>query len=139
MTTQAERALQAEVMLRLRSWPVIALPVPNSIYFPARTEGERKIIARVINQMKNAGQLVPGAPDLILLWSGGGGMIELKRPKSRSLLGTVPRGRPSDSQIEMAERAVNLRINHAYCTSWEEVEVKLIEWGVTYMGEDAAA
>lgn len=128
MTTQAERALQSEVMLRLRSWPVIALPVPNSIYFPARTDAERKIIARVIHQMKNAGQLVPGAPDLVALWRGGGGMIELKRPKSRSLLGSVPAGRPSDSQIEMAERAAAAGVNHAYCTSWDEVAERLTEW-----------
>lgn len=130
MTAQAERALQMEVMLRLRARPVIACPVPNSIYFPARTDAERKIIARVIHQMKNAGQIVPGAPDLIVLWAGGGGMIELKRPKSRSLLGAVPQGRPSDSQIEMAERAAAIGINHAFCTSWDEVDERLSAWGV---------
>lgn len=124
--------------MRLRSWPVIVLPVPNSVYFPARTDAERKIIARVISQMKNAGQLVPGAPDLIVLWAGGGGMVELKRPKSRSLLGVVPKGRPSDSQIEMAERAAELGINHAYCTSWDEVETALTGWGVPQRARIAA-
>ena len=138
MTTQAERALQQEVMLRLRSWPVIVLPVPNGIWVPARTPAERAFVARLIHQMKNAGQLVPGAPDLVVIWNGGAGMLELKRPKSRTLLGIIPQGRPSGSQIEMAERAASLGINHAFCTSWEEVEAKLVEWGVAYMGEDAA-
>jgi hypothetical protein len=129
VTVQAERALQQEVMMRLRARPVITLAVPNSIYFPARTDAERQIIARVISQMKNAGQLTPGAPDLAIFWAGGGGMVELKRPKSRSLLGAVPQGRPSDSQIEMAERAAGLGINHAFCTSWDEVAARLTEWG----------
>lgn len=138
MTTQAERVLQAEVALRLRSWPVIALPVPNGIWVPARTEAERALVARLIRQMKNAGQLVPGAPDLIVLWAGGGGMIELKRPSSRSLLGAVPKGRPSDSQIEMAERAGELGINHAFGTSWEEVRAALIAWGAPQQARQAA-
>ena len=130
MTTQAERALQSEVMLRLRAgaWPVIALPIPNSIYFPARSDSERSMIGRVINQMKNAGMLVPGAPDLVCLWRGGGAAIELKRPKSRDLLKARPAGRPSDVQIEFAERAALLGIHHAYCDCWEQVRDRLTEW-----------
>jgi hypothetical protein len=134
MTVQAERALQSEIMLRLRAggWPVIALPIPNSIYFPARTDAERSIIARVINQMKNAGMLVPGAPDLALFWAGGGGTIELKRPKAQSLIGSRPAGKPSAAQTEFAERAAALGTNHAYATRWEEVRDRLIEWGAPY-------
>jgi hypothetical protein len=131
MTVQSERALQAEVLLRMRAggWPVITLAVPNSIYFPARTDAERSIIARVVSQMKNAGQITPGAPDLAVFWRGGAGMIELKRAKSRGLLGAVPAGRPSDRQVEMAERAAALGINHAFCSSWDEVAERLTEWG----------
>lgn len=138
MTTQAERTLQSEVMLRLRAgaWPVIALPVPNSIFFPARNDQERSIIRRVIAQMKAAGFLVPGAPDIVLLWRGGGGMIELKRPASRDLLGKrTPAGRPSVEQQEMAEIASILGVPHAYCTSWDEVRGRLIAWGAPQPGE----
>ena len=132
MTVQAERALQSEIMIRLRAgaWPVIALPIPNSIYFPARTDAERSIIARVISQMKNSGMLVPGAPDLALFWAGGGGTIEIKRPKTQGLLGTRPAGKPTPAQITFAERAAELGTNHAYCSSWEEVRDRLTEWGV---------
>lgn len=131
MTAQIERALQQEVMLRLRAWPVIALPIPNSIWIPTRTAQERTLAARIVSQMKNAGQLVPGAPDLAIFWPGGGGMVELKRPKTKGLLGTTPEGRPSDTQIAMAERAASLGINHAYCTSWPDVKERLETWGAT--------
>lgn len=132
MTAQIERALQAEVMLRIKAaaLPVIAVPVPNSIYFPARNEAERKIIARVVAQMKATGQLEPGAFDIACFWAnGGGGMIELKRPATRDLFRKRPAGRPSDEQIEMAERATSLGVNHAFCTSWDDVRARLTEWG----------
>ena len=130
MTLQAERALQAEVMLRLRAWPVIALPIPNSVYFPARTDAERAVIGRVISQMKNTGMLVPGAPDLILIWRDGAAMVELKRPKASDLLGKRPAGRPTEAQIGMERRAADLGIKHAYVTSWDELHDRLGEWGV---------
>lgn len=126
---QAERVLQQEVMTRLRCLPVLALAIPNSVYFPARTEAERSMIARVIHRMKASGQITPGAPDLVVVWNGGAGLIELKRAAQRNLLGTRPRGRPSESQIEIAEQAAALGLNHAYCTSWEEVYERLVEWG----------
>ncbi len=132
MTAQTERALQSEVMLRLRAagLPVIALPVPNSIYFPARSDAERSIIARVVSQMKAAGLLLPGSPDLVLFWRGGGGMIELKRGASRDLLGKrTPAGRPSEAQLDMAERAAGIGVPYAFCTSWEAVRDRLGEWG----------
>lgn len=130
MTTQIERALQQEVVLKLRVWPVLALPIPNGMFIPARTESERVLVARIINRMKSDGMLIPGAPDLVVLWNGGGGMIELKRPAARSLLTKTAAGRPSQSQLTMAERAAELGIKHAFCTSWDKVKDRLTEWGV---------
>lgn len=129
---QAERALQAEIMLRLRAgaWPVIALPIPNGVWLPARSEAERTIAARVIARMKADGMLVPGAPDLALLWAGGGAMVELKRPKTRDLFGTRPAGRPSEAQTTIAAFAAQLGVRHAYCSSWDDLRTRLAEWGI---------
>lgn len=133
---QSERALQSEIMLRLRAggWPIVCLPIPNSIYFPARTDAERSIIGRVIAQMKHACQLVPGAPDLVLLWQGGGACIELKRPRTKTLLRVVPAGKPSEAQVAFEDRAVAAGIPHAYCTSWAEVRERLAAWGAPIEG-----
>ena len=126
-----ERALQAEIMTRLRSWPVIALPIPNSLHLPRRTPDERAVIARVVYQMKNSGMLVTGSPDLVLFWCDGAAMCELKRPASRDLLGKrKPAGRPSEGQKAMAQRCADLRIKHCYASSWQELRAKLHEWGV---------
>lgn len=132
MSVSAERALQTEIVLRLKAWPVIAIPIPNSIYFPARTEAERSIISRVIHQMKAAGQILPGAPDLVLCLKGGSvALIEIKRPAAKTLLGKTPAGRPSETQIAIEARATELGIAHAYVTSWEEMRNRLIQWGVS--------
>lgn len=129
----AERTLQQEIIARLACgrWPLIALPIPNGIYLPARSETERALVARLVARMKADGMLVPGAPDLVLFWAGGGAMVELKRPKSRNLLGRItPAGRPSPAQCELAERAARLGINHAFVSSWEELRRRLVEWGI---------
>lgn len=130
MSTQIERALQSEVMTRLRAgpWPVIALPIPNGIWIPARSDAERALVPRIVARMKADGMLVPGAPDLAVFYPGGGGMIELKAPKTRTLLGTRPAGRPTESQTAIAERAAALGINHAFCCSWDEVSGTLRRW-----------
>lgn len=128
----AERDLQQEIMVRLACGhrSVIALPIPNGIYLPARSEAERALVACLVARMKSDGMLVPGAPDLVLFWAGGGAMVELKRPRSRDLLGRVqPKGRPSAAQSELSERAARLGINHAIVTSWEELQRRLAEWG----------
>jgi hypothetical protein len=130
MTRQIERALQAEVMLRLRYYPVIALPIPNSMFIPTRSPAEKEMTRRIVYQMKNSGMLVAGAPDLAVLWRGGAGFIELKRPASTDLLGNKrAAGRPSERQVEFAERCAELHINHAYCSSWDEVRAALTGWG----------
>lgn len=127
-----ERALQQEIMLRLGCGGsrVIALPIPNGIYLPARSEAERAIVARLVARLKADGMLLPGAPDLALLWPGGGAMVELKRPRSRDLLGrTLPKGRPSAAQSELAGRATRLGINHAFVSAWDELRERLAGWG----------
>jgi hypothetical protein len=117
-------------MLRFRAgaWPVIALPIPNGLWLLARSEGERALAARLIARMKVDGMLLPGAPDLVLLWAGGEAMVELKRPKSRDLLGaTRPAGRPSKAQVSIATHAAELGIRHAYCSSWNDLRSRLLD------------
>lgn len=132
MTAQVERALQSECMLRLRAggWPVLALPIPNGVWIPARDEAEKAIVARIIARMKADGLLLPGAFDLSLHWRGGGGIIDLKRPASRDLLGKrAPAGKPTVEQLDLAERAQRYGINYAFCTGWEDMRDRLREWG----------
>ena len=117
---QEERSLQAEIMLRLRPWPVIAIPIPNGIWLPARTEHEKKLVQRLIYTMKNMGMLTPGAPDLSLHWCGGSALVELKTAK----------GSLSPDQRAFAERAEHCGVRWAVVRSWEEMHAKLIEWQV---------
>lgn len=126
-----ERLLQAEIMMRLRflNPDCVVVPVPNSIYFPARSKEERSVISRIIHQMKASGQIMPGAPDLLCLWRDGAGAIELKRPATRNLLGKQPAGRPSASQIEFAELCSKRGVRHLYATSWDDVKGALADWG----------
>ncbi len=130
MTLQLERALQQEIMLRLKALPVIAIPVPNSFFVPVRTEAEKALVKRLVHQMKLRGLLLSGACDIVLLWGGGSACVELKRPKTSDFLKTRPAGRPSDSQIAFENRCVELGIHHAYVTSWEALRERLREWGV---------
>jgi hypothetical protein len=130
MSLQAERSLQQEIAWRLKTLPLVALPIPNGLWIPARTQAERSLVARIIARMKADGMLLPGAPDFVLMWHGGCAAIELKRPKMRDLLGTRPAGRPTDNQRWFAERCAELGVHHAYCTSWDELKAKLNKWGV---------
>jgi hypothetical protein len=130
VSLQAERTLQQEVAWRLKTMPLVALPIPNGIWVPAHNDAERRVVARILARMKTDGMLLPGAPDLVLLWQGGSAAVELKRPKTRDLFGTRPAGRPSDNQRWFAERCAEVGVHHAYCSSWDELKAKLDEWGV---------
>ncbi len=131
MPVQIERALQQEVMLRLMALrpKCVIVPVPNSIWIPTRSPAERAMAARIISQMKKSGQLLPGAADLLVLWGTGSGAIELKRPPTRTLLGKLPGGRPSESQKDFATLCRAQGVRHCYATSWEEVHTALFIWG----------
>ena len=124
---QAEKALHQEVLLRLRLYPVIPVVVPNSIYFPARSDAERSIISRVVAQMKNDGMLVPGSPDLILLGERGALCCELKRSASRDLFGRKPRGRLSPEQRAFRDRCVDVGVEYVVAECWEDVQCRLPE------------
>jgi hypothetical protein len=56
--------------------------------------------------------------------------LEFKRPASRTLFSKRAAGRPSEEQIEFAELCERHGVNHAYVTSWDEVQVALAGWGV---------
>jgi hypothetical protein len=130
VSLQAERSLQQEVAWRLKTLPLVALPIPNGLWIPAHNDAERRVVGRIIHHMKGDGMLLPGAPDLVLLWPGGGAAIESKRAKTRDLFGTRPAGRPTDKQRWFAERCAEVGVHHAYCSSWDDLKAKLDAWGV---------
>jgi VRR-NUC domain-containing protein len=129
---QIERALQQEIMLRLRveRWPVIALPHPNAMFIPTHDPAEKALVRRIIYQMKNMGMLVTGAPDLSLHWRGGSALVELKRPAVADLLTKRPAGRLSPEQTDMAKRAREVGVRFAVVHSWDEMRECLEGWGV---------
>lgn len=129
MTAQIERGVQSEIVLRSRMLPVLAIPVPNAISFPRATEAERRLFARVVAQMKRDGMLEPGALDLACFWRGGGGILEIKRPATNTLLGRSPAGRLSDDQKRMIERAEAIGVHHGVAHSWDEACAIWKKWG----------
>ena len=136
MTNQSERILHQEVTLRLtmaeRAGRLRAVwhSPPNGMYIPARTVAERALVARLIRQMKDRGQLTPGVPDICFAWSTGSGFCELKRGAEKTLLGRVPAGRLSEAQVAFRDKCAALSIRWLVASSWNEVEAALTEWGV---------
>jgi hypothetical protein len=145
VTAQYERTLQTEIMWRANRLPIKVAPIPNGIWIPTRDGGEiecphchavfdapdqKQLVARIINRLKTDGMLVPGLPDLATIWAGGGGFLELKRPATKDLFGVrVPAGRPTPEQKLFAEDCHRLGINHAFCSTWEDVRSNLQTWG----------
>lgn len=130
MSVQYERTLQQEIMWRTKRLPMIVAPIPNGIWIPARTDAEKEIVARIINRLKTDGMLVPGLPDLAVIWRGGGGFLELKRPALKDLFGTrSPAGRLSGEQKELAARCLNIGINYGVAQTWQQVETIFQQWG----------
>ena len=130
MSQQFERSLQTEIMWRTKRLPIIAAPIPNGIWLPAHSEEEKHLIARLVARMKSDGMLVPGLPDLAVLWKGGGAFVELKRPASKDLFGLrSPAGRLSDAQKEVRDRCLLTGINYGVASHWAEFEALLLEWG----------
>lgn len=127
MTTQAERSLQTEVLLRLNRYPVVVVPSVNGMWIPAHDEAERKLVGRIISRMKTDGMLLPGVSDLCIAGSRGALMVELKRPASRDLFGRRPRGRLSPEQRAFRERCVDVGVEYLVAECWEDVAVRLSE------------
>ncbi len=134
---QTERPLLAECLLRLRQYPVIAIVTPNGIPIPVRTPAEATIKARLIRRMKDDGMLLAGAPDMVLLWAAGCGVVELKRPAHKDIFGYHPAGTPSADQQEFARRCNSLGIRHCFANSWPTLQEKLFEWGIDLLRQNA--
>jgi len=128
MTAQIERTLQTEIAWRLKAYPCLYVPIPNGTYLPARTDAERAIVARVINRMKADGQLVPGSPDAIVMSAKGALCLEMKRPRTRDLLTTRPKGRLSPEQKDFRERCERVGVRYTVAHCWADVESSL--WGL---------
>lgn len=128
---QAERILQREITTRLRFAPLdaILVPSPNGVYIPGRTPAERELARRIIHQLKVDGQILVGAPDLVFLWEGGCGCIELKRPPGKTLLGKQRAGTLSAEQRKFLEQCFYHNVPYVVCQSWPEVRDQLKHWG----------
>ena len=109
---QLERTLQSEILLRLNRYPVVAIPIPNGIWVPARGEAEKGLVKRLIARMKTDGMLVPGAPDLVLMGAKGALCVELKREASRDLLVKRPKGRLSPEQKAFKQRCADAGVGY---------------------------
>lgn len=132
MTVQAERVLQQEIMLRLRAgnWPVVTLGVPNGAWLPARTPAERMLVARIIARLKSDGMMTVGAPDIVIAFQGHCLFVELKRERSRDLLGRItPAGRLSEAQQNFQAQCNAVGVPYLVAHSWEDVSERLREWG----------
>jgi hypothetical protein len=145
MTAQYERALQQECLQRARFLPLKMTSNLNGIWIPPREGGEvecphchavfvspeqKQLVARIINRLKTDGLMIPGTPDLTVVWPNGGGFIELKRPASKDLFGVrAPAGRLSDVQRLYADDCQRLRINHGVAHTWDDVRMHLQTWG----------
>lgn len=112
-------------MWRLNSCPVVTISVPNSIYFPARSQAERDIISRVVSQMKSTGQITVGAPDLCVASAKGCVFIELKRPRTKDLFTVRPKGRLSDDQKIFQARCTAAGVRYVVAYDWADVERSL--------------
>jgi len=111
-STALERNLQSEILYRLNRYPVVAIPIPNGIWVPARGEAEKGLVKRLIARMKTDGMLVPGAPDLVLMGEKGALCVELKREPSRDLFMKRPRGRLSPEQRAFKQRCADAGVGY---------------------------
>jgi hypothetical protein len=127
MTVQLERVLQAEILLRLNRYPVVAVPSANGLWVPARSEAEQALVARIVNRMKSDGMLLPGAPDLVLLGAKGALCVELKRPASYDLFGRKPRGRLSPDQKAFKASCDAAGVPYLVAYGWDDIASRLGE------------
>lgn len=121
----SEDALSMQVAAALHEWAITGrmfstwTKIPHEVGAVARNNSQfGKAQARYAKQ--RAMGLVSGSCDFVFVWKGGGGWIELKRPKS----GLSP------NQADFRDWCRFLGINHAICRSLAEVETTLVNWGV---------
>jgi len=128
---QAERLLQREITTRLRFAPLsaIVVPSPNGIFLPTRSPVERDLARRIVHQLKLGGSLLPGAPDLLILWGTGCGCMELKRPAEKTLIGKQRAGELSDEQKRFRDRCADLGVAYEVVMSWPQARELLKSWG----------
>lgn len=99
---------------------VLLWAVPNG----AHLEGNEASRSRQMGSLKGDG-LKTGAPDLTLLWQGGCGFLEVKRPKT---------GRMSDAQVAMHAKLISIGHKVAVVTSAYEAQEALLSWGAPASG-----
>jgi len=112
-----ERAIQREILRMCGTvFPaVLVVHVPNGAHLSG-TDAQR---SRQMGALRGDG-LKPGFPDLIALWNGGAGFLEVKRPKT---------GRVSDDQKAMIGHLSELSHNVAIVRSAIEAQDALLSWG----------
>jgi hypothetical protein len=125
MTTQLERSLQTEIMLRLNRYPVVPISVPNGLWIPARSPAEQALVGRIVRRMRDDGMLTPGAPDLVLMGQKGALCVELKRAASRDLFMRRPKGRLSPEQRVFRDRCRDADVPYIVAYDWADVECSL--------------
>lgn len=128
MTAQIERALQEEILLRIKRYPLVQASIPNGLWIPTHSEEERRIVARIISRMKSDGMLTPGAGDMILAGAKGAEFVECKRPETRDLLGTRrPKGQLSADQKAFRAQCERNGVRYITAYSWDDIEPTLAD------------
>ncbi|MGI9500385.1 MAG: hypothetical protein ACR2P3_10115 [Geminicoccaceae bacterium] len=91
----------------------------RAVWTHPANEGKR---TPLIGAILKAVGLIPGTPDYLFAWQGGGGFIEIKTPPVRP-------SSLSPSQRDFKEWCAMLGVNHAVCTTPDQVWQTLVTWG----------
>jgi hypothetical protein len=114
-----EDRLTIEVATMLRVATVEGRLRATWSHLPHEAAGKGKFAAIYMAKAKAMG-LIKGSADLVFVWAGGGGWIELK----------TETGSLTKEQREFRDWCIATGCNHALCRSVEEVQRVLAEWGV---------
>lgn len=122
-----EDALQRAVV----QW--LTLAKPRCLWFHVPNGGARDAITGA--KLKAMG-VKAGVPDLVFIWKGGAGFVELKRPEDRCLLSELsrPEGRLSPSQRAFKDECDGLGVPYVVATSVDEAIATVRSWGL--LGSD---
>lgn len=114
-----EDRLSVEVATMLRVATTEGRLSATWTHVPHEAAGKGKFAAIYMAKAKAMG-LIKGSADFVFVWPNGGGWIELKTDS----------GRLTPEQKTFREWCKAAGSHHATCRTLEEVEAKLIEWGV---------